>query len=170
MSKLSTLILVAALLFGLSTPASNVFSSGLDATANSSEQLCGNATPVSLLTNPNKGLSAGTVTVANDETTLFVTYTTTSPWTLVKTDLAAAGSLAGIPVTSKGNPKVDQFPYHTSHPKVTTFTYVAFVQPAPKSSWRRQFWNFSAAPFDTSAHENRMARLVTSTRSASLRS
>jgi hypothetical protein len=78
---------------------------------------------VGLLRNGNKGLVSGTVAVANGETTLFVTYTTASPWTLVKTDLAVAASLSGIPVTSRGNPKVDQFPYRSSHPGITTYTY-----------------------------------------------
>jgi VCBS repeat-containing protein len=41
----------------------------------------------------------------------------------VKTDLAVAESLADIPVTSKGNPKVDLFPYRNSHPGITEFTY-----------------------------------------------
>ncbi len=79
MSKLFSVILVAVLLFGLSVPVNNAFGSGLDVTVNASEPVCGNAMTVSLLRNANKGLVSGTVTVANGETKLFVTYTTNSP-------------------------------------------------------------------------------------------
>ena len=123
MSKLSTLLVVLSLAVSAFSPAAEVSSSSLYAPALSSEPYCGVPVSVPLLRNAEKKLVTGAVAVANNETTLFVTYTTLSTWTLVKTDLAVASSLAGIPVTSKGNPKVDQFPYRSTHTGVSNYTY-----------------------------------------------
>jgi VCBS repeat-containing protein len=113
--------MIAIMVLGLLAPVTAASSKGPAAPANTLEPFCGDPTTVSLLSD--KNIDIGTVTVTNGETTLFVTYTVTPSWTLVKTDLAVANSLADIPVTNKGNPKVGQFPYHTSHSGLTEFTY-----------------------------------------------
>ncbi len=66
---------------------------------------------------------AGTVEVSNDQSTLFVKYTTKSGWVLSKTRLAVTTSVNGFPHTKTVNPKVDSFPYQLSHNKATTYTY-----------------------------------------------
>jgi hypothetical protein len=49
--------------------------------------------------------------VCNDDTELTVTYEAMFPWCLLKTDLHVAINVSGIPRTSKGNPKPDEFAY-----------------------------------------------------------
>lgn len=67
---------------------------------------------------------AGTVTVANDANNLYVTYRTTGDWKLQQTHLHAADSLASVPQTKTGNPKIGNFKYQTTHnPPVTEYTY-----------------------------------------------
>lgn len=69
-------------------------------------------------------IDAGTVTVANDENYLYVTFTTANGWLLSETHLHVAASLEGIPQTNKGNPKIGNFAYQTTHnPYATEFTY-----------------------------------------------
>ncbi len=70
-------------------------------------------------------INVGTVKVWNDSTTLHVIYQTTGDWKITETHLAVATSLAGIPQTRTGNPKVDDFPYYAGpHSPVTTYTYI----------------------------------------------
>ena len=84
---------------------------------------CGTSTVVILFAG--QTTDAGTVTVANDETNLYVTFSTSDGWLLSETHLHVADSLAGIPQTKKGNPKVGNFAYQTTHdPEVTEYTYV----------------------------------------------
>jgi hypothetical protein len=67
---------------------------------------------------------AGTVTVSNDASNLFVRYTTSSPWVLSEVHLDVAGSLADIPQTHSGNPKPGHFAYSTIFdPEATDFTF-----------------------------------------------
>jgi hypothetical protein len=69
-------------------------------------------------------MNAGTVTVTNDASNLYVQYATTSPWLLTEAHLAVADSLAGIPQTKKGNPVPGHFAYSaTFDPEVTSFTF-----------------------------------------------
>lgn len=123
MSKLSALVIILSLATSAFSPTEAGSFRSLNAPAPLSEPYCGVPLSVPLLRNSEKKLVTGSVAVANNETTLFVTYTTPGNWTLVKTDLIVASSLAGIPVTSKGNPKVDQFPYRSTHSGISTYTY-----------------------------------------------
>jgi hypothetical protein len=83
---------------------------------------CGETTEVTLFAG--QTTDAGTVSVANDDKNLYVTYTTTGDWKLQQTHLHVADSLAGIPQTKTGNPKIGNFTYQTTHnPLVTTYTY-----------------------------------------------
>lgn len=65
-----------------------------------------------------KNVRAGTVTVSNNGTTLFVTYTVTSGWTLHKTHLNIS---RGIFAKHDGNGKVNLKQSHANG--VTTYTY-----------------------------------------------
>lgn len=66
---------------------------------------------------------AGNITVTNDQTNLYVTYTTTGSWQLQETHLYV-GSFEGLPKTSTGNPKIGNFPYKDSlSAGETTYTY-----------------------------------------------
>jgi hypothetical protein len=56
---------------------------------------------------------AGQVTVELDDNAdyVYVTYQTTSAWTISEIHLALSASLEGVPQTSTGNPKNGKFPY-----------------------------------------------------------
>lgn len=78
-------------------------------------------------------MDLGTVTVANDDTNLYVTFQVDAPgWSLAETHVAVASSLDGIPHTSKGNPIPGQFPYScgTLEPLQTACTAVV-----PLGAW-----------------------------------
>lgn len=84
---------------------------------------CGNAKITTLFAG--QTIDAGTVRVSNDATNLYVEFTTANGWQLSETHLAIATSLAGIPQTKSGNPKVGNFPYkRTYSPTVTYDVYV----------------------------------------------
>ena len=69
-------------------------------------------------------MKVGTVSVWNDGSTLYVKYKTIGDWELTETHVAVNTSLADIPQTKKGNPKVGHFPYKMTHdPSVTDYTY-----------------------------------------------
>ena len=72
-------------------------------------------------------LHVGWVMVWNDADNLYVRYYLYLDWELVKTDVHVATSLADIPQTKKGNPKVGHFDYSDSHappvPGNTHYTY-----------------------------------------------
>jgi hypothetical protein len=85
--------------------------------------VCGTPTVTTLFAG--QTIDAGTVTVSNDSANLYVTYSTTNGWRLTETHLAIATSLAGIPQTKSGNPKVGNFPYQRTYsPAVTSDVYV----------------------------------------------
>ena len=66
----------------------------------------------------------GSVIVSNSDTKLFVKIQLDAAgWELTETHVAAATSLAGIPVSKKGNPKIGNFPYSSPHNGATSFTY-----------------------------------------------
>ena len=70
-------------------------------------------------------IDSGNATVTNDDAFLYITFLTAQGWLLSETHLHVADSLAGIPQTKKGNPKVGNFDYKTTHdPEVTEYTYV----------------------------------------------
>lgn len=59
-----------------------------------------------------------------DGDTIRIRYETDEGCYLVETHVAVADSLAGIPQTQKGNPKIGHFPYAMEHdPPVTEVTY-----------------------------------------------
>src|SRR3954454_7248914 len=63
-----------------------------------------NTSPTVVTLFAGRTMNAGTITVNNDASNLYVQYATTSPWLLTEAHLAVADSLAGIPQTKKGNP------------------------------------------------------------------
>jgi hypothetical protein len=77
-------------------------------------------TTVSLIAGQN--MTAGSVTVVNDDTYIYVTYNTAEGWVLTQTHLYV-GQVAQLPMANNGNPKPGQFPYKTTHNNVTNFTY-----------------------------------------------
>jgi hypothetical protein len=98
-------------------------------TVQASATYCGTSQIVDLLAG--QTIPAGTVTIANDANNLYVTFKTTGGWLLSETHLAVADSLAGIPQTKNGNPKIGNFAYQANHnPLVTEITYTI-----AKSSW-----------------------------------
>jgi hypothetical protein len=93
--------LLAGILFALGTTASQA-------------EICGSPTIVTLYAG--KTIESGIVAVWNDENqTLYVQYNTTSPWLMTETHLATGLSLADIPQTRGGNPKIGRFPYQRSY-------------------------------------------------------
>ena len=78
-------------------------------------------------------INSGTVTVSNDGTYIYVTYTTTNGWKLSQTHLYV-GDCALIPVNNPGNPIPGQFPYTASHSNVTTYTYQVPLSQIPPGS------------------------------------
>lgn len=68
--------------------------------------------------------TAGQITIANDETYIYVNYATSSPWLMSEAHAAAATTLAGIPQSKSGNPIPGRFPYSaTFDPEVTDYTF-----------------------------------------------
>lgn len=68
-------------------------------------------------------IEAGSVTVGNDATDLYVTFTTTDGWHLFKTHLYV-GACELMPLNNGGNLAPGQFPFATDHtPYVDTYTY-----------------------------------------------
>lgn len=68
-------------------------------------------------------INVGTVTVANDAETLFVTYTITGDWIIGEIHLYV-GTEEEVPANKKGNPQVGHFPTQEYFdPMVTTVTY-----------------------------------------------
>lgn len=85
--------------------------------------VCGTATVTTLYAG--RTIDAGTVTVSNDSSNLYVTFSTQDGWELTETHLAIATTLSGIPQTKSGNPKVGNFPYQRTYdPSVTSDVYV----------------------------------------------
>jgi hypothetical protein len=92
---------------------------------------CKRSTPTNCVSQPvtvslcaGQFTDVGTVTVTNTATKLFVKIQLTAAgWELTETHVAAATSLAGIPASKKGNPKIGNFPYSSPHAGVTEFTY-----------------------------------------------
>ena len=90
--------------------------------APASAETCGTSKDVILFAG--QTIDAGTVTVANDDANLYVTFTAENGWLLSETHLHVADSLAGIPTNKKGNPKIGNFAYQRSYdPLATIDTY-----------------------------------------------
>lgn len=68
-------------------------------------------------------IDAGNIEVKADSLNLYVTFSTQGGWVMNETHLYV-GTLAGMPQTPKGNPKIGNFPYKANHsPGVSSFTY-----------------------------------------------
>lgn len=67
-------------------------------------------------------INAGSITVTNDSTNIYVTYNTANGYTLTQTHLFV-GPVGMIPTNHPGNPMPGQFPYQTAHANITSFTY-----------------------------------------------
>ena len=67
-------------------------------------------------------INAGSVTVTNDASFIYVTYTTANGYLLTQTHLYV-GDCALIPVNNPGNPIPGQFPYAGTHNYASTYTY-----------------------------------------------
>lgn len=79
-------------------------------------------TTVDLLAGQN--VDVGDVVISDDGTDLTVTYTTVEGWAMTETHLAVGDTVADVPQTKSGNPKVGQFADSTYHdPAVTEYTY-----------------------------------------------
>jgi hypothetical protein len=84
---------------------------------------CGTTTEVILYAG--QTIDSGTVTIKNDENNLYVTFSAADPWWLSETHLHVADSKEGIPQNKKGNPKIGNFDYQTTHdPLAAEYTYV----------------------------------------------
>jgi hypothetical protein len=65
----------------------------------------------------------GDLKVTNDQTNLYVTFTTVGDWFVGHTHLYV-GTLAGLPINNANTPIPGQFPYSTAHtPYVQSYTY-----------------------------------------------
>ena len=72
-----------------------------------------------------QNLDVGDVIVNNDGENIYVTYLVLEPgWGMLQTHLHLATSLAGIPQTPKGNPKIGHFDYQLEHEMIQEYTYV----------------------------------------------
>lgn len=74
-------------------------------------------------------IEAGTITVSNDDTNIYVTYETTGGWVLNETHLYV-GDPAGIPTNGAGNPTIGLFPYNDTHNGVTSYTVTVPIDPS----------------------------------------
>lgn len=82
---------------------------------------CGTPLPVVLYAG--QTTNAGTVTVSNDADELFVTYATTDPWRMTKTQVAVGDTLTSIPVNKAGNPVIGSFAHQAAFsPAASTYT------------------------------------------------
>ncbi len=90
--------------------------------ADTTHDYCG--TPLEATLYAGQSTDAGTVTIGNDEDTLYVTYHTDSPWVMDQTHLQVADTRESVPQTKQGNPKIGNFALQTSHtPAVTDYEY-----------------------------------------------
>ena len=81
---------------------------------------CGDSLKVDLIAD--RTIHAGTISVINDASYIYVTYKTRNGWELKHTDLFV-GQFANLPLNHEGNPVLNLFPYHSSHSRINTYTY-----------------------------------------------
>ncbi|HSH03924.1 MAG TPA: hypothetical protein VLL52_15520 [Anaerolineae bacterium] len=85
-------------------------------------EACGDITTTTLYAGQH--INSGSVTIWNDADTLYVQFATVDGWTMVETHVHVGETLADVPTTPAGNPKIGLFDYQTQHdPAVTEFTY-----------------------------------------------
>jgi hypothetical protein len=77
--------------------------------------------------------NAGSVAVSNDESFIYVTYTTGNDYLLTQTHLFV-GNCNAIPVNNQGNPVPGQFPYKMVHSNATSYTYQIPISAIPMGS------------------------------------
>jgi hypothetical protein len=75
-------------------------------------------------------INAGTISVTNDNSFIYVTYTTANGYVLTETHLYV-GPQALIPTNKPGNPIPGQFPYGNIHSNLTTYTYAVPLSSIP---------------------------------------
>jgi hypothetical protein len=86
-------------------------------------QVCGS--PTTTILYAGQTMNAGTVTVYNDGTNIYVQYDLASPWIMSDAHVSIAGTLSGIPQTKTGNPIPGRFAYSaTFDPEVTSYAFV----------------------------------------------
>jgi hypothetical protein len=86
-----------------------------------SAQACGTPTQTILVAGQN--FDAGSITISNDSSNLYVRYDSIAPWVISDAHVAVASTLAGIPQTKNGNPIPGRFAYSaTFDPEVMTYT------------------------------------------------
>lgn len=104
------------------TPASDPDQSTIsNPSTTTSTDPCGTALTSTFYAGQN--IAVGTVTISNNATNLTVTITTQGGWVMGQTHVYV-GSLANMPSTPNGNPKIGNFPSSTTHsPMVTTYSY-----------------------------------------------
>ena len=100
-------VLVAALLF--------------QAGISSAQVICGN--PQTSVLKAGQYIDAGDVVIGNDENFVYVTFVSENGWTITETHVAVGDTVAGIPQTKSGSPKIGNFAYQGSHDNVTTVVY-----------------------------------------------
>lgn len=83
---------------------------------------CGDTDIIDLVAGRKHNL-VGSVEVSNDGDTIYVEYTTNSPWLLEETHLHIAASWEEIPQTKKGNSIPGKFEYSEEHDYITSYTY-----------------------------------------------
>ncbi len=85
------------------------------------QSICGDPLSVRLIAGQHT--DSGSVTVGNDGEFLYVVYNTKDGWVLAETHVDVELSLAEIPQTGSGNPKVGHFAYSFTHNGATTYVY-----------------------------------------------
>jgi hypothetical protein len=70
-----------------------------------------------------KSTEAGTICVTNDLESLYVTYSTTGDWYLDDVHPFVGATLATMPVTKTGNPKIGNFPYVVENLNTQMYTF-----------------------------------------------
>lgn len=90
---------------------------------------CGDPVVSNLIAGQN--IVSGTITVQNDQDSLYVTFNTTNGWMLGKTHLYV-GELQNMPSTPNGNPQIGNFPFqHTFDPMVNADQYAIALSDLP---------------------------------------
>ena len=81
------------------------------------------ATGISYLLTAGQHTVVGNLTVSNDQTNLYVTYTLTAQCTFGTLHLWVGTDLANVPSTGNGTPIPGQFPYQFNASGLTTYTF-----------------------------------------------
>jgi hypothetical protein len=98
-------------------------SAGLAGATSAAPKLCGTPTSVDLVAG--QSTDAGSVTIGNNADELIITISTDSSWAMSASHVHPADTLAAIPQTNKGNPKIGNFAHQRGYvPPATSDTYV----------------------------------------------